>query len=120
MQLRYALTPLTTFVVDTDFGRDRFELTNLRDADSLGSCPGSSSSRLALISGRVFVGYRQFEPLTEELPDYSGVVAAVDAAYIHGTRRASRRRSTVTSRTRSSRSALLRADSTSASPSRSG
>ena len=35
VQLRYELTPLTTFVVDTDFGRDRFNNTDLRNADGL-------------------------------------------------------------------------------------
>src|SRR5688572_13832103 len=87
VQFRYALTPLTTFVVDTDIGRDRFKVTNLRDADSVRVMPGFELKPLALISGRVFVGYRQFDPLSETLPDYRGLVAAVDAAYIRGATR---------------------------------
>ena len=82
VQLRYAMTPLTTFVVDTDIGRDRFELTKLRDTDSVRVMPGFEIKPLALISGRVFVGFRQFKPLTETLPEYRGVVASVKATYI--------------------------------------
>ncbi|HJR60720.1 MAG TPA: outer membrane beta-barrel protein [Vicinamibacterales bacterium] len=87
VQLRYALTPLTTFVVDTDIGRDRFELTRLRDTDSVRVMPGFELKPLALISGRVFVGYRQFKPLTETLPEYRGVVASVKATYIRSSTR---------------------------------
>ena len=82
VQFRYALTPLTTLVVDTDVARDRFDLNNVRDADSIKVLPGFELNPLALISGRVFVGFRQFEPLSADLPDYRGVVASVDATYI--------------------------------------
>ena len=87
VQLRYALTPLTTFVVDNDFGRDRFTNSSLRDADSLRIMPGFELKPAALISGRVFVGYRHFAPLTEELPEYNGLAAAVDATYIRNSTR---------------------------------
>ena len=82
VQLRYALTPLTTFVVDTDFGRDRFRNTNLRDGDSLRVMPGFELKPMAMISGRIFVGYRQFTPLSASLPEYRGLVTGVDATYI--------------------------------------
>jgi len=49
--------------------------------------PGFELNPLALISGRVFVGYRQFTPLDENVPDYRGVVAAIDATYIRGSTR---------------------------------
>ena len=87
VQLRYALTPLTTFVVDTDFGRDRFKITNLRDADSVRVMPGFELKPAALISGRAFVGYRQFTPLSTRLPEYRGLVSSVDATYIKGSTR---------------------------------
>ena len=82
VQFRYALTPLTTLIVDTDVVRDRFDLNNVRDADSIKVLPGVELNPLALISGRVFVGFREFDPLTSDLPDYRGVVASVDATYI--------------------------------------
>jgi hypothetical protein len=87
VQFRYALTPLTTFVVDSDIGRDRFELTKLRDTDSVRVMPGFELKPLALISGKIFVGFRQFAPLTESLPEYSGVVASVNATYIRSSTR---------------------------------
>ncbi|HVH54923.1 MAG TPA: outer membrane beta-barrel protein [Vicinamibacterales bacterium] len=87
VEFRYALTPLTTFVVGTDVGRDRFELTSIRDTDSIKVMPGLDIKPLALISGKVFVGYRQFNPLSAALPDYRGLVAAVEAAYVRGSTR---------------------------------
>jgi len=87
VQFRYALTPLTTLVVDTDVARDRFKVTGVRDTDSVMVRPGFELNPLALISGRVFVGYRGFTPLDENLPEYRGVVAAVDATYIRGSTR---------------------------------
>jgi hypothetical protein len=87
VQYRYALTPLTTLVVDTDIARDRFELTNVRDTDSIRVMPGFEIKPMALISGRVFVGYRDFKPVSSALPDYRGVVASVDASYVRGSTR---------------------------------
>jgi hypothetical protein len=87
VQFRYAITPLTTFVVDTSVGRDRFELTKIRDTDSIKVMPGFDIKPLALISGRVFVGYRQFDPRSAAVPDYRGIVASVEATYIHGSTR---------------------------------
>ncbi len=87
MQFRYELTPFTTLVVETDLVRDRFELSQLRDTDSVRVMPGVELKPLAMISGRVFVGYRQFEPLTPSVPDYRGVVASVDATYVRNSTR---------------------------------
>jgi hypothetical protein len=87
VQLRYAMTPLTTFVVDTELGRDRFEVASIRDSDSIKVMPGFELKPAALISGSVFVGFRRFNPLTTSLPDYSGVVAAVKARYIRSSTR---------------------------------
>lgn len=82
LQVRYALTPLTTFVLRNELGRDRFETTTLRDSDSLRVMPGFELKPAALISGMVFVGYRQFDPLDGRLEDHRGVVAAVSATYL--------------------------------------
>ena len=87
LQFRHALTPLTTFVVRNEFGRDRFDSTTLRDSDSLRIMPGFELKPAALISGAVFVGYRRFDALDAGLTDYSGVVAAVNATYIRNATR---------------------------------
>jgi hypothetical protein len=82
LQLRYAITPLTTFVVEGEVGRDRFSRSNVRDSDSVKAMSGFQIKPLALISGKVLAGYRQFKPLTSSLPDYRGFAATVDAAYV--------------------------------------
>ncbi len=82
LQFRYALTPLTTFVLRNELGRDRFEASTLRDSDSLRVMPGFELKPAALISGTVFVGYRQFDAVDERLEDYRGIVAAVSATYV--------------------------------------
>ena len=87
LQFRYALTPLTTFVVDSEVASDRFATAPVRDTDSVRVMPGFELNPLALISGRVSVGYRQFEPLSAALPAYRGVVAAVNATYVRSATR---------------------------------
>ena len=87
MQFRYSLTPLTTFVVEGDFGRDRFDVANVRDTDSIKVMPGLDIKPLALVSGKLFVGYRAFDPLSAEVPDYRGLVARVEATYVRSSTR---------------------------------
>jgi Putative beta-barrel porin 2 len=87
LQFRYALTPLTTFVVRSEVGRDRFALTSLRNSESVRVMPGFEFKPFALISGQVFVGYRRFDPLEAALPDHAGVVASVNATYIRNSTR---------------------------------
>jgi Putative beta-barrel porin 2 len=84
LQLRYAMTSLTTFVVDTEARQDRFTEDQLRSADSIKVLPGFEMKPSALIAGTVFVGYRRFEPLDATLPSYQGPVATVNARYVNG------------------------------------
>jgi len=81
LQVRYKLTPLTTLVLKTETGRDRFRVDSLRDSDSVKVMSGFEMKPLALISGRAAVGYRHFNALNGDVPDYRGVVASVDATY---------------------------------------
>lgn len=78
VDVRYKLTPLTTFVVGAQTIRDRFPFTSLRDTDSLRVDAGFDTTPLALISGRGRVGYRTLNG-AGAMPDYSGVVASVSA-----------------------------------------
>ena len=82
VQFRYSITPLTTFLVEGELGRDRFEQANVRDSDTVKVMSGFQIKPLALISGKVTAGYRQFNPLASILPDYRGLAVNVDAAYI--------------------------------------
>ncbi len=81
VQARVQLTPLTTFVVRADAVQDRFDVADIRDADSFRVMPGFELRPQALISGEAFVGVRRFATLSDAVPDYSGVVAAVKAKY---------------------------------------
>ena len=79
VQLQYALTPLTTFVVSGEGSRDRFKFTPARNADSWRTDAGFDLSRFALIAGRGRVGYRRLTGVGGGLPTYSGVVVSVSA-----------------------------------------
>jgi hypothetical protein len=79
LQVRHALTPLTTFVVSGEVARDRFEFTPSRNANSARIDTGFDLLPFALIGGRGRVGYRRFRGTGGELQPYSGVVASVAA-----------------------------------------
>jgi len=78
---RFKLTPLTTFVVDAEGQRDRFDYSPIRNTDSFAVLGGFELKPLALISGTAFVGYRKFKPVSSALPPFSGAVAAVNVRY---------------------------------------
>lgn len=79
--LRVMMTPLTTLVLAVTDEHDRFAYSPVRDSNSVKVLPGFEFTPFALISGKVSVGYRQFNALNENVPDYSGLVALVDASY---------------------------------------
>ena len=79
--VRYSLTPLTTFVVLIANEHDRFQYSPLRDSNSSRIAPGLEFKPFALISGKASVGYRHFDALNAAVPDYSGLIAAVDVTY---------------------------------------
>ena len=89
LQLRFKLTSLTTFVAGAEAIQDRFTFSPVRNADSIKVLPGFEFKPSALISGKVFVGFRRFNARDETLPDYAGPIAAVDAAYTHSATRLS-------------------------------
>jgi hypothetical protein len=75
------LTPLTTFVLEFEGGQDRFVLSPLRDADTYRVMSGFKFKPFALIDGSLSLGYRNFETLSEAVPDFGGFVAAVELGY---------------------------------------
>lgn len=79
--LRYPLTPFTSIVMLADTQRDRFELSPIRDAKSLRVVPGIEFDSRALVSGRAFLGYHQFDALDAGIPSYRGLNASVDLSY---------------------------------------
>jgi len=85
-QFRYALTPYTTFAVEAQAGRDRFEFAAARDTRSYRVDTGFDLDPSALISGRGRIGYRQLEGVGSDVPAYSGLVASVAAGATVGGR----------------------------------
>jgi hypothetical protein len=72
--LEMHITPLTTLSVMTSRQQDRFEQSPERDADSYRVMPTLTLEAPAFIQGTIGVGFRHFNGLAAELPDYSGIV----------------------------------------------
>ena len=79
--VKFALTPLTSAVVSVAAQEDRFEFSPVRNSNSLRVLPGFEFKPVALIAGSVAVGYRRFDALSPDVPDFRGLIAAVDASY---------------------------------------
>jgi hypothetical protein len=82
LTFRYELTPLTSVVVDASRSADRFEFSDLRDADSTQVTLGLRFDPYALIKGSGQVGFRRYTPLAGDVPGYRGVTAAVNLSYV--------------------------------------
>jgi hypothetical protein len=82
VQLRHSLTPLTTFVVQGEAIRDEFTFSPERDANSVRVRAGFDLSPFALISGRVRVGYRKFDPVSSPVSGYAGLIGSANVAYV--------------------------------------
>lgn len=78
---RYKHSPLTTFAAKYERLQERFPLSPVRDNDSYRVMPGVEFRPRALISGIAYVGYRNLEPLSPNLPPYSGLVSEVGLSY---------------------------------------
>ncbi|MCA1562899.1 MAG: outer membrane beta-barrel protein [Acidobacteria bacterium] len=70
------LTPLTSLAVVVSSERSRFELSPLRDSNTLRIAPTITFSPMGLITGTASLGYRRFDGKDPSLPDYSGLVAS--------------------------------------------
>ena len=80
--VRYGLTPLTTFVVRSIATSTTFDQATVRNNQSFSLVPGFEMQPAALISGKGFVGVKKFTGDDVSLPDYTGLVAEVDAVYM--------------------------------------
>ena len=81
LSLRRKLTPLTTFVIDAEAQRDRFELSPSRNSDSVRIMPGLNFDPFTIITGSARVGYRKYDALGPGAPGYKGLVASADLGY---------------------------------------
>jgi len=82
LSVEFALTPLTTMAVRSVVREDRFEFSTLRDSDSWSVMPGFEFTPAALISGSAYVGMRELTTRSADVPDFSGIIAAVDLRYV--------------------------------------
>ena len=81
---RHLLTPLTSLTAEVTKGQDRFEFSPLRDSDSTTVTFGVKFDPLALISGSAQFGFRNFEPVSPDVPGYEGSTALVSLTYVAG------------------------------------
>jgi hypothetical protein len=79
---RFALTPLTSLLVDARYRQDRFTHAVDRDTDTLLALVGVEFKPLALVSGRARVGWRAFTPTGPAVPQFRGVVSDVELSYL--------------------------------------
>jgi hypothetical protein len=79
----YAVTPLTSLVFSAQQQRDRFDLSPLRNADTLRLSPSVEFAPTALIRGRAAVGVRAFNAKDPRVPDFTGLVASIDLGYTY-------------------------------------
>ena len=71
----------------SEYEKERFDFETSRDAKGVRVMPGFEFDPFALIGGKVFVGFRSFDTTDPLLPNYSGLVADVEANYrTHATR----------------------------------
>ena len=78
---RYAVTPLTTFAVNVEQGRDRFAFLSERNSNSLLISPSVEFKPLAIISGRAAIGFRNVTFRDGRQPEFKSSVASVDLQY---------------------------------------
>ena len=79
--VRNELTPLTSVGFAVGRQQERFDASPLRDSDSTRFDASLSFDPLALISGSATIGFRDFTPLSPDVPGYSGTTAAANLSY---------------------------------------
>ena len=81
-QASYRLTPLTTLTLLADGVRERHDQSSERNNDGFRILPGVEFDPYALIKGKAQVGYRKLDTLAPGMPDFSGLIANVELAYV--------------------------------------
>jgi hypothetical protein len=78
----FTLSPLTTFVVETELRRDRFVFSPEYDADNFTVQGGFEFAPDAVIRGRALVGYRKMDALGASAIPFDGLTTTVDLSYV--------------------------------------
>jgi hypothetical protein len=82
MELRRALSSLTSLTFVGEHRRDRFEFEDVRDSDHLDVIAGLELKPSALISGTASAGVSQLRARHASMPDHTDLVAAVQVSYV--------------------------------------
>ena len=82
LTLRHQMTPLTSVSFAVSLEQDRFAFDHLRDSDSRLISGSIRFEPAALIKGGASFGYRDFKPVSPDLPGFKGSTAAVDLSYV--------------------------------------
>lgn len=72
--VEWSVTPLTTFSIVAARQEDRFGGSPERDSNTFRVMPALRMEAPAIVQGVFAVGYRRFDGVNPELPDYSGLV----------------------------------------------
>ncbi len=78
---RNQLTPLTSLTFIVEFDQERFDHSSLRDSDSTRYDVSLRFEPFALISGSATFGIRDFRPVSNDVPGYTGSTAAASLSY---------------------------------------
>lgn len=78
---RNQLTPLTSLTFIVEFDQERFDHSSLRDSDSTRYDVSLHFEPFALISGSATFGIRDFRPVSNDVPGYTGSTAAASLSY---------------------------------------
>jgi hypothetical protein len=76
ISVRHQLTPVTSVTLMVAREADRFEYSTVRDSDSTRIAAGVNFN--ARIGGSARLGFRNFQPLSADVPAYQGATAQVD------------------------------------------
>jgi hypothetical protein len=81
VELRYAVTPLTTLNIEAARERDRFDFTSDRNADNLVVTSGVTLNPRALISGSASIGIQTRRFLSGDARDFTGTILSTNLTY---------------------------------------
>jgi hypothetical protein len=79
---RYRLTPLTTLTLLAEAGKESFSTSPDRDNRSFRIMPGVEFDPFALLKGSARLGVRRLDMQSAQIPDFQGLVASVNLAYV--------------------------------------
>lgn len=82
VSIRNQLTPLTSLNFNGSMSQDRFKFDPLRNSDSSAVSGSLHFDPSALLKGAATFGYRDFKPLSPDVPSYKGSTMSVDLTYI--------------------------------------